>query len=194
MPGSRTAPTNPKTDPNQENTKEKTADEKPNQPLAGCVVNYAGFFGHKYPRTKLREMFKELGAKECFMYNSPDITHVITSKAAYNNCTIDVARGEECGAHILSVEWLKDCYALRQRMDEEDYYFDEPPKEMLAYHFGMGKWVTRPYQHLVEEEEEDDLEVLEDETGEEKEALDVEETEQLGSQATEVDKNGTLEE
>ncbi|KAB5531405.1 hypothetical protein GE09DRAFT_1064116 [Coniochaeta sp. 2T2.1] len=166
MLGSRTAPTNPKTDPNQKSTKKKTADEKPKLPLEGCVINYAGFFGPKYPRSKLREMFEELGAES------------------------DIMEGEEIGAHIVSVEWLKDCHALKQRMDEEDYYFDEPPDVMHFYSSNQEKCLTRPYQHLLEDEE-DDLEVVEDEN---QETPDVEETEQLGSQAMEVDENATLEE
>lgn len=142
-----------------------TSEAKTDLPLHGCEIAFSGGFGRRYPRDLLFKMLKKLGAKTdsyqsglCMDdgYTPVPPTHVIASRAAYNQgfgtvCMAEKWRHDSCC--IVRLEWLVDCYDRMERLDEDGYYFKEPPKVMckprIQPRHGFGPF-WRPYEHLVQ--------------------------------------------
>ncbi|KAB5545464.1 hypothetical protein GE09DRAFT_1224431 [Coniochaeta sp. 2T2.1] len=154
-------------DDEDEDAEEEEAEEEESKlPLEGCEIEFCGSFGRNYPREVLWDMVKELkggDARTWILDPGGDggihaaLTHVVASRAAYNQAYGDVVLAEtDHGglgrAHIVQVDWLKDCYARKRRMDERAYYFREAPTIMSANYI-LGGWRIRPYQHLLSHEE-----------------------------------------
>ncbi|KAB5531404.1 hypothetical protein GE09DRAFT_1252116 [Coniochaeta sp. 2T2.1] len=141
---------------------EEAAEEENKLPLEGCEIGFCGSFGRNYPREVLWDMVKELKGGKARAWTSDAygegghyvaVTHVIASRAAYNQAYSEVVFAEYAHGrpHIVQLDWLRDCYARKRRMDERAYYFREAPTIMEAVYPNGCR--IRPYEHLLSRQE-----------------------------------------